>query len=45
MKDHIQGFKTGVLETSIGKLEFEGGYPSKETIEKLYDQLDLQRAA
>jgi len=36
---------TGSVESPIGQLRFEGGYPSKETIEKLYDQLDLQRAA
>jgi len=32
----------------IGNLEdlkFEGGYPTVETIQKLYDQLDRQRAA
>lgn len=32
------------IETRIGKLEFEAGYPSKETAEKLYDELDFQRA-
>lgn len=26
-------------------LKFEGGYATAETIRKLYDQLDLQRAA
>ena len=31
--------------TSIDELEYEGGYPTVETIQKLYDQLDLQRAA
>jgi hypothetical protein len=36
---------TDIVESPIGQLRFEGGYPSKETIEKLYDQLDLQRAA
>ena len=27
------------------ELRYEGGYPTPETIQKLYDQLDLQRAA
>ena len=31
------------VETSIGNLEFFDGFPSKETIEKAYDFLDLQR--
>lgn len=31
--------------TSLDELKFEGGYPTAETIQKLYDQLDLQRAA
>ena len=30
---------------SLEELKFEGGYPTAETIQKLYDQLDLQRAA
>jgi hypothetical protein len=30
---------------SLDELKFEGGYPTAETIKKLYDQLDLQRAA
>lgn len=29
----------------LDELEFEGGYPTAETTQKLYDQLDLQRAA
>jgi hypothetical protein len=32
------------LDTSIGELEFEAGYPTQETVEKLYDELDFQRA-
>lgn len=32
------------IETRIGKLTLEGGYPSKETLSKLYDELDFQRA-
>ena len=31
--------------TSQDDLVYEGGYPTEETIQKLYDQLDLQRAA
>jgi len=31
--------------TSLDELKYEGGYPTAETIEKLYGQLDLQRAA
>ena len=30
---------------NLDELKFEGGYPAAETIQKLYDQLDLQRAA
>src|SRR5262245_884646 len=33
------------IDTRIGKLIFESGYPSKETMQKLYDELDFQRAA
>lgn len=35
---------TGAFESRIGKLSFEGGYPSMETIDKLYDEMDFQRA-
>lgn len=31
--------------TSLDELKYEGGYPTAETIQKLYNQLDLQRAA
>jgi hypothetical protein len=31
-------------DTRIGKLTFESGYPSKETVAKLYDEIDFQRA-
>ena len=30
---------------NLDELRYEGGYPTAETIQKLYDQLDLQRAA
>ncbi|MGB5702003.1 MAG: DUF1254 domain-containing protein, partial [Polyangiales bacterium] len=32
------------LDTSIGELEYEAGYPTQETVEKLYNELDFQRA-
>src|SRR6516225_4483421 len=32
------------MDTRIGKLTFESGYPSKETVQKLYDEMDFQRA-
>jgi hypothetical protein len=32
------------IETRIGKLDFELGVPTKETVAKLYDELDFQRA-
>jgi hypothetical protein len=31
-------------DTRIGKLTFESGYPSNETVQKLYDEMDFQRA-
>ncbi len=33
------------LETRIGTLHFESGYPSRETVDKLYDEMDFQRAS
>jgi hypothetical protein len=30
---------------NLDELRYEGGYPTAESIGKLYDQLDLQRAA
>ncbi len=33
------------IETSFGTLEFEGGaFPTKASVQKIYDELDLQRA-
>jgi hypothetical protein len=32
------------LETRFGTLKFSGGFPDKASIEKLYDNLDFQRA-
>jgi len=34
----------GSIETQIGKLSFESGYPTQETVQKLYDDMDFQRA-
>ena len=34
----------GTVETRIGGLEFENGYPSQKSVEKLYDEIDFQRA-
>jgi hypothetical protein len=31
--------------SNLEDLRYEGGYPTVETIQKLYDQLDVQRAA
>jgi hypothetical protein len=31
------------VETRIGTLKFEGGYPDAATVEKVYDNLDFQR--
>ena len=31
--------------SNLFDLKYEGGYPTVETIQKLYDQLDVQRAA
>ncbi len=35
---------TGTINTPMGALDFEGGYPTSETVAKLYDELDFQRA-
>jgi len=32
------------LNTRIGQLKYEGGFPAKETVEKLYNEMDFQRA-
>jgi hypothetical protein len=31
-------------DTRIGKLTFESGYPSQKTVDKLYAEMDFQRA-
>jgi len=33
-----------MMQTRFGTLEFPGGYPTEETVQKVYDELDLQRA-
>jgi hypothetical protein len=35
---------TQTVDTRIGKLELQVGYPSKDTAEKLFDEMDFQRA-
>lgn len=32
------------MNTRFGKLEFPGGYPTEATVQKVYDELDLQKA-
>jgi hypothetical protein len=32
------------IQTKFGSLEFPGGYPTEETAQMVYDELDLQRA-
>jgi hypothetical protein len=36
--------KKETKQTRIGRLAFVSGYPSDETVEKLYDEMDFQRA-
>src|SRR5271157_1366419 len=33
----------GKVDTRLGTLKFEGGYPDAATVEKVYDNLDFQR--
>lgn len=35
---------TGTLDSRLGPLQFEGGYPTPESVARLYDELDFQRA-
>jgi hypothetical protein len=35
----------GTKDTRIGKIEFDLGFPSKKAVDKLYDELDFQRAS
>ncbi|MEH6467028.1 MAG: DUF1254 domain-containing protein, partial [Porticoccus sp.] len=41
-----QGYEntSAKLDTRIGELEFAGGYPTQGTIDKAFDELDVQRA-
>ena len=32
------------VDTRIGKIDLQAGYPSKASVEKLYDEMDFQRA-
>ena len=32
------------IDTRLGKLDFQSGYPTDETTQRLYDELDFQRA-
>ena len=34
----------GQITTRFGNLDFAGGYPTDDTVQKVYDELDLQRA-
>lgn len=36
--------KNGTVETRIGELTFANGYPSRESVEHLFDAMDFQRA-
>ena len=35
---------TGTIESRIGKIELNNGYPTEATAKKLYDDIDFQRA-
>lgn len=35
---------TGSIESRLGKIELENGYPTDATVEKMYDEIDFQRA-
>ena len=37
-------FPDGALRTRVGDLHFHNGYPAQATAEKLYDEIDFQRA-
>jgi hypothetical protein len=36
--------KDMLVDTRIGKIDLQNGYPSQESVTKLYDELDFQRA-
>ena len=35
---------SGIVESRLGKIELVNGYPTDETVKKLYDDIDFQRA-
>jgi hypothetical protein len=35
---------SGIVESRLGKIELKNGYPTDETVKKLYDHIDFQRA-
>ena len=37
-------WSNSVVDSRIGELEFSSGYPTEATVDKLYDELDFQRA-
>lgn len=45
-KQSAKDFKAApdTIKTRFGTLNFPGGYPTEETVQKVYDELDLQRA-
>jgi hypothetical protein len=36
---------TGTLDTHVGQIDIQNGYPSASTVKKLYDEIDFQRAS
>ena len=34
----------GPIDTPVGRIELKGGYPSNDSVDRLYDELDFQRA-
>jgi hypothetical protein len=49
MNSSAQGASTAstdeTINSRIGELNFESGYPSQQTLSKLYNELDFQRAS
>ena len=41
---HAQTQTPGSVDTRLGKLTFENGYPTAETSKKVFDEIDYQRA-
>ncbi len=35
---------SGIVESRLGKIELKNGFPTDETVKKLYDDIDFQRA-